>query len=382
MSVTTEITRLQQAKAAIKTSIEGKGVTVSSGATLDQYSALIDNIQTGGSQGFITNKLGGAILPVTWPGGNTDAVGTYQYTSSKTISNAYIGAGIDSYYFTPTQSLPYEATHYDAAMGPNLSITNGLLLTLTWRDSYDGIDTVDNTNASYFCPFFIYFKASDNTVDVDWFFAPNVEYIPCFAKDTLITLSDGTKKLVQNLEYDDDLLVWDFDKGEQTSAKPLWISKTLNTRKYARVVLSDETSVNFIGKDHYHRMFCVETGSFVGSIDMVGKHTLKEDGKIVEVLSFDIIEEPVEYYNVISNYHINLYANGILTSCRYSNIYPVQDMKYAKDEREIVPYESYNNLISREWYDGMRLGEQTLPIADTIQYISLRNILDKKREQK
>lgn len=47
MSIATEITRLQNAKASIKTSIENKGVTVPSVTKLDGYSALIDSIQTG-----------------------------------------------------------------------------------------------------------------------------------------------------------------------------------------------------------------------------------------------------------------------------------------------------------------------------------------------
>lgn len=46
MSVATEITRLTNAKAAIKTAIEGKGVTVSSSTKLDGYADLIDDIQT------------------------------------------------------------------------------------------------------------------------------------------------------------------------------------------------------------------------------------------------------------------------------------------------------------------------------------------------
>ena len=47
MSIATEITRLQNAKASIKSSIENKGVTVPSATKLDGYSTLIDSIQTG-----------------------------------------------------------------------------------------------------------------------------------------------------------------------------------------------------------------------------------------------------------------------------------------------------------------------------------------------
>lgn len=48
MSIASEIERLQNAKADIKTSIESKGVTVPSNETLDNYSDYIDSIQTGG----------------------------------------------------------------------------------------------------------------------------------------------------------------------------------------------------------------------------------------------------------------------------------------------------------------------------------------------
>lgn len=48
MSVQSEITRMQNAKAAIKAAIEGKGVTVPDGTLLDGIAALIDSIEAGG----------------------------------------------------------------------------------------------------------------------------------------------------------------------------------------------------------------------------------------------------------------------------------------------------------------------------------------------
>ena len=52
MSIQTELTRITNAKAAIKTAIEGKGVTVPAGTLLDGMAPLIASIQAGGS-----NKL-------------------------------------------------------------------------------------------------------------------------------------------------------------------------------------------------------------------------------------------------------------------------------------------------------------------------------------
>lgn len=67
MSVSSEITRLTNAKASIKTAIEGKGVTVSSSTTLDGYADLIDAIQTGGGGATLTPTAGD--YPVVSNGG-------------------------------------------------------------------------------------------------------------------------------------------------------------------------------------------------------------------------------------------------------------------------------------------------------------------------
>ena len=48
MSIQTELTRITNAKAAIKTAIEGKGVTVPDATLLDGMAALIDGIEAGG----------------------------------------------------------------------------------------------------------------------------------------------------------------------------------------------------------------------------------------------------------------------------------------------------------------------------------------------
>lgn len=65
MSIASEITRLQNAKASIKTSIEAKGVTVPSSAKLDTYSSYVDQIQTGGGTSKISDLIEGSITSMT-----------------------------------------------------------------------------------------------------------------------------------------------------------------------------------------------------------------------------------------------------------------------------------------------------------------------------
>lgn len=47
MSIQTELTRITNAKAAIKAAVEGKGVTVPNGTLLDGLAALIESIEAG-----------------------------------------------------------------------------------------------------------------------------------------------------------------------------------------------------------------------------------------------------------------------------------------------------------------------------------------------
>lgn len=56
MSIQTELTRITNAKAAIKAAIEGKGVTVPDATLLDGMAALIESIEAGGD-GAATGSL-------------------------------------------------------------------------------------------------------------------------------------------------------------------------------------------------------------------------------------------------------------------------------------------------------------------------------------
>ena len=60
MSVQTEITRIENAKTALATAIEGKGVTVPEGTKLDGLAALVESIEAGGGDYVI-----GSVTPAS-----------------------------------------------------------------------------------------------------------------------------------------------------------------------------------------------------------------------------------------------------------------------------------------------------------------------------
>ena len=57
MSIQTELTRITNAKTAIKTAIEGKGVTVPDATLLDGMAALIESIEAGGGAEIATGSF-------------------------------------------------------------------------------------------------------------------------------------------------------------------------------------------------------------------------------------------------------------------------------------------------------------------------------------
>lgn len=176
---------------------------------------------------------------------------------------------------------------------------------------------------------------------------------PCLMKGTAITLSDGSMKNIENITYDDELLVWNFDNGEFTKAKPIIIIAGVASR-YKHVLLENGYELKTIQN---HRLFNVDQGKFMYPKNMIGETTVTQDGKLVKVLSVTKHDEQVEYYNITTDYHINLYANKLLTSNRLNNIYPIQDMKFIKDARPINNINEFCD-IPKKYIDGLRLLEQ------------------------
>ena len=85
MSISSEITRLQNAKAALKTSIENKGVTVDSSLTLDGYAAKVDDISTGGGYDWASKAKQIVFERVDF---TTDFPDTFTFSNSSVITCA------------------------------------------------------------------------------------------------------------------------------------------------------------------------------------------------------------------------------------------------------------------------------------------------------
>jgi len=194
---------------------------------------------------------------------------------------------------------------------------------------------------------------------------PNI----CLAKGTMITLGDGTNKAIEDISYEDDIKVWDFDIGCFRSAKPLWIKAVEKTKEYNLLKFSDGSILKTINQ---HRIFNKESGKFTHTMKEetpIGTTTFNVQGEEIVLESKEVIKEDVEYYCIFTYYHINLFANGVLTSCRYNNIYPICNMKFSKDNRVFRNLEEFKE-IPNYYIEGLRLKEQLFSLQEITSYIS------------
>lgn len=194
----------------------------------------------------------------------------------------------------------------------------------------------------------------------------------CLLPNTQITLADGSRKAIKDLTYEDELKVWDFDKGEFSTAPICWLTKSgLHNEHLYRLTFSDGSVVDFTGHKSNHKIYNVYERCFKGVNEAkIGDKIFSENG-MVTITNKEYIEQDVEYYNLITTGTINCFCNGILAADRYGNMYPIdEDMKYIKGDRPIRPYSEFEpHHIKRYWYDNLRLGELTEDINDTINYI-------------
>lgn len=98
MSIATEITRIQQAKADIKTAIEVKGVTVPSSATIDTYATYVSQISGGGGGGDTTTLeklIDRSITSIDIPSGVT-SIGSNAFRGCSGLTTCTIGSGVTS----------------------------------------------------------------------------------------------------------------------------------------------------------------------------------------------------------------------------------------------------------------------------------------------
>ncbi len=200
----------------------------------------------------------------------------------------------------------------------------------------------------------------------------------CLVGDSIVIVYDKKrkkkgKKLLKDIDEDDLILCWDFDKGEFTYAKPLWIKKPEIADYYYLLKFENGYSIKVVGD---HKLFCVNKNRFMNAGNdnefQVGDSVYTSSGEVVRLVSHEKVFESIDSYSVITDYHLNMFDNDILTSCVFSNMYEIEDMKYIIDNKDRIDVSKLD--VDKKYIDGTRLREVPTDFRgseeETIKYIN------------
>jgi predicted acyltransferase (DUF342 family) len=191
----------------------------------------------------------------------------------------------------------------------------------------------------------------------------------CLLAGTQIALSDGSHKSIEDITYHDKLLSWDFDRGCYAETTAVWIKRSETGSQYNLLTFSDGTTLRTFDQ---HRIFNKQAGAFtypMTDATPIGTVTVNEHGQEITLINKQVIVDTIEYYNVITDYHMNLFSDTVLTSCRFNNIYPITDMKFVKDGRKLRTRAEFENVEDR-FFHGLRLAEQTTDVETIEWYVN------------
>jgi hypothetical protein len=337
------------------------------------------NISTAGS--------GGAI---TMTGGNITGAGNISATGNITAAN-FIGNTFSlAQTILPTiQSIVISNTSSEYETGGGSGYANVLVANVAPVIEYGVIVTAGSTVDKYVAgnlanipgtekitistgtsdqPFTVYAYVTTNAGT--YYSGPEVGFSGlCLLKGTMISLADGTYKPIEDINNDDLLLTWDFDLGRYAQARPLWIKRGETGTRYNQLTFSDGTILRTFDQ---HRIFNKQAGAFTYPMSddtPVGTVTVNEHGQEITLVKRELVWDAIEHYNIITDYHINLFADSILTSCRFNNIYPIADMKFVKDTVRKRNLSEFAEIESR-FVSGLRLQEQSFELAMIEGYVN------------
>lgn len=151
----------------------------------------------------------------------------------------------------------------------------------------------------------------------------------CLVEGTLISTYKGYKK-IEDITYDDLLLVYNHINGRFTYTYPIWIEKKNTSSNYEKIIFEDNTSLKVVG---HHSLYDVNKKRYVDALTelKVGDEVYKVSNNQllpIKVKEINYINESVNYYNVVSTYFYNIIAENILTTdntSSISNIYGFKD---------------------------------------------------------
>ena len=142
---------------------------------------------------------------------------------------------------------------------------------------------------------------------------------PCVTPDTLVTLADGSQKRIDEVTYDDLILVWNFYEGKYDVVPSALIQNHgYGWNGIVKFTFSDGTVTKAVNE---HGYFDATLNEFVmitphNALEYIGHEFIKAYGDsytTVNLISVEIYEEYVESYSILTAYYYNFITDNMFS---------------------------------------------------------------------
>ena len=194
---------------------------------------------------------------------------------------------------------------YDVTKGLPDSIT----VTMNGKDLVSGVDYTYDASSG---------KVVINKVTGNIHILASAKGTSCLIEGTLVRLANGKYKKIEDINYNDLLMVYDHENGGITYEYPIWIEKPKTTTYYQKTTFTDGSYLETYGP---HSVFSPDCNNFIDVTNRdlfnigtsVVKITKNGNIKIVTVAKIETIKEKRKYYHISSTRYHNIITNDILT---------------------------------------------------------------------
>ncbi|MBQ7873147.1 MAG: prepilin-type N-terminal cleavage/methylation domain-containing protein [Clostridia bacterium] len=216
----------------------------------------------------------------------------------------------------------------------------------------------------------------------------------CVTGDTLVTLADGTQKEIRDVTAEDILLVWNHFTGKyDTVPAAIIFNHGYDYNTVIKLNFSDGTQVKMI---NLHQFLDADLNKYVtidsaNVQDYVGHNFVKQDGDsytTVTLESYEISEEYIEAYGIISALHYNFFVEGMFSTDFKKDDYDLfnyftmgenmmfdaEQMQSDIDTYGLYTYEDFAEYLTYEQFVGFNV--QYFKIAVGKGYYTYEGILD------
>ena len=210
----------------------------------------------------------------------------------------------------------------------------------------------------------------------------------CLVAGTQVMLANGSTKNIEDLQYNDLLMVVDHLTGELSQAYPVWIERVNTADSYLKITFDDGTVLK--PATGGHSVFDANLLRYKDVADDdfgIGNRVYKLDPetnkfKIITVTGKEIVKENVTYHNVITVGYYNFIAENLLTQESFANATNLygfkKNLKYSYGYYLVrllpkLPFSYFEGTVPHHIFIGSKLENAYTMIGPNFDEDFLRN---------